>query len=760
MTGRAFFSAISGLRNQQVKLDVIANNIANLNTFGFKSSRVTFADLLSQTMRSASSPTATRGGTNPMQVGLGTKLSSIDTNINQGSIQSTGNITDLAINGEGFFIVSDGVNDYYSRSGNFSLDATGAIVDPNGFRLQGFTQRAADGLEILDSLSPSDITINFGEKLEARATTEVSYRSNLDASSYTFGSAELQTAGSTGLTTAAGIMLPIASHQGGIVAATFAVGNEDTTLTPGNDLVINGQNIDITFPATWTWGDSVDNAEFVAQQINNQSTTVYARATSSGGLIIDSLLGGEADVIIAGIPLYLNDVGLTAGTYEAPEASSALAGTHTIVVTDATAARDTTSTPVIAGTLLANSITMNGVVITYTATPITNTSAQNAAHIAAAINAATGVNVTATANANGTLTLMQQIEGENNEIRIEESGAPSNLALLGLDTIGTFEANTVPPPSGWYVVNNGTNARASNTFAPDDGTLGFSREIEHGPPAGLPSTLEDLSLLILGENPPFPLIPGVVLTADELTAGQAAIITHDAFVHQASVDIFDSLGTAHNLVVNFQHVGENTWDWTAELPDEPNITLLNSTGTMEFGTSGLISSTNPANPITFQPLGATAMQVTPIYNGEGELLKGVTQFASPSTTAADNQDGWTMGILQSFAFDTTGVLRGIFSNGLTRPIARLALGLFANPAGLQRRGDNTFLQSANSGISNARSPGTGGAGVIIPGALEQSNVDAATEFTELIIAQRSYQANSRIITVQSELLQDVINLIR
>jgi flagellar hook protein FlgE len=264
----------------------------------------------------------------------------------------------------------------------------------------------------------------------------------------------------------------------------------------------------------------------------------------------------------------------------------------------------------------------------------------------------------------------------------------------------------------------------------------------------------------LGENPPLPLIPGVVLTADQLQPGQATILTYDAFVHQASIDIYDSLGNAHNLVMSFKHVGENLWDWTVSLPDEPNLTLTNTSGTIEFGANGLIRTPNPTDPLLFDPMGATSMRVTPSFNGDGELINGVTQFASTSTTSAIDQDGWTMGILQAFAFDTTGVLRGIFSNGLTRPIAQLALALFANPAGLQRSGDNTFVMSGNSGLASVRSPGTGGAGVLIPGALEQSNVDAATEFTELIIAQRSYQANSRVITVQSELLQDVINLIR
>ncbi len=756
MTGRAFFSAISGLRNQQIKLDVIANNIANLNTYGFKSSRVTFADLLSQTLRAASSPSGGLAGTNPIQVGLGIKLASIDTNISQGSIQNTGNISDLAINGEGYFIVSDGTNDYYTRSGNFTLDADGVLIDPNGNRVQGFTTLTSDGTEISDSLRPNDIQINFGEKLEARATTTVKYRSNLDSASFTYGSAELQSAGSTGLTIAAGIMLPIAAHEGTPVAATLSI--LDTTTNPGNELVINGQVINVVFPVGWPNNDGPDNAQFIADAINEQSTTVYARVDSSGGLLIESLFGGDNDIIIQGDTVtYLPEIGLTAGTYEAPPPSSSLAGRHTITVTDATTAHDTTNTPVMAGTIGPDFIVINGVTVDYTATLVTNTSAQNAAHIANAINTAVGLDVTAIANANGTLTLQQELPGENNVIRINQT---PNLTDLGLDTIGTFEAEPFPPPLGYYVVDNGTNATITDVFDPDDGTAGYTRTFQHNPSSGFPSTLEDLANLVLGESPPLPLIPGVVLTADSLEPGQATVITHDAFEHQASIDVFDSLGNAHNFVMTFKHVGENEWDWTADLPDEPNIILRNSQGTITFGSNGLISTPNPTTEIQFDPMGAITVGITPIFNGEGALIKGVTQFASPSTTSADNQDGWEMGILQAYAFDTIGVLRGIFSNGLTRPIAQLALGLFSNPAGLQRAGDNRFVSSANSGLPSYRSPGTGGAGVIIPGALEQSNVDAATEFTELIITQRSYQANSRVITVQSELLQDVINLVR
>jgi flagellar hook protein FlgE len=257
-----------------------------------------------------------------------------------------------------------------------------------------------------------------------------------------------------------------------------------------------------------------------------------------------------------------------------------------------------------------------------------------------------------------------------------------------------------------------------------------------------------------------PLIPGVTLTAESLSPGQATVVTNDAFQHQTSITVFDSIGNAHQLTITFQHVGSNEWDWQATLPDEPQYTLGNASGTITFSTSGLINTTNPANPITFTPAGAEALRIYPVFNGSGQPIDGITQFASASTTAAESQDGFGMGTLQAFAFDPSGTLQGVYSNGLTRPIARLALAVFSNPAGLHRVGNNNWASTSNSGLPRYSAAREGGAGEILGGSLEQSNVDAATEFTELIIAQRSFQANSRIITAQDAILQEVVNLVR
>ncbi|UTR15093.1 flagellar basal body rod protein FlgG [Salipaludibacillus sp. LMS25] len=136
---RSLYSGIGGMTNFQTKLDVIGNNIANVNTHGFKKGRTTFNDLVSQQMAGASAPVAGgRGGTNPIQVGLGSGLASIDTIDTQGSIQTTGRELDLAISGDGYFVVDDGQGNIgYTRAGNFYRDSAGTIVNANGFIVTG-----------------------------------------------------------------------------------------------------------------------------------------------------------------------------------------------------------------------------------------------------------------------------------------------------------------------------------------------------------------------------------------------------------------------------------------------------------------------------------------------------------------------------------------------------------------------------------------------------------------------------------------------
>jgi flagellar hook protein FlgE len=138
----------------------------------------------------------------------------------------------------------------------------------------------------------------------------------------------------------------------------------------------------------------------------------------------------------------------------------------------------------------------------------------------------------------------------------------------------------------------------------------------------------------------------------------------------------------------------------------------------------------------------------------------VTQFDSPFTTKAREQNGYEMGLLETIYFEQDGTIRGVYSNGQKQPIGQVALTTFNNPAGLEKKGKNLYEFSPNSGQPVVGKPGQGDRGLIVPGTLEMSNVDIAEEFTNMIITQRAFQANSRVITTSDEILQEVVNLKR
>lgn len=146
---RSLYSAISGLKNHQTKMDVVGDNVANVNTLGFKRSRASFSTMLSQTMKGASSPSANQGGTNAIQVGLGAMLGSVDKIMTQGSSQSTGKTTDLMLQGPGFFVMDNGGQILYTRAGAFGFDRDGQLEDPaSGARVQGYSWGADDSTPV------------------------------------------------------------------------------------------------------------------------------------------------------------------------------------------------------------------------------------------------------------------------------------------------------------------------------------------------------------------------------------------------------------------------------------------------------------------------------------------------------------------------------------------------------------------------------------------------------------------------------------
>src|ERR1041384_796650 len=179
---RALSSAVSGLRNQQTRMDVIGNNVSNVNTVAFKAGRVTFKEGFAQLMSSSRRPDASTGGTNPVQIGLGSQIGSIDTMFTQGNLETTGNNTDLAIQGSSFFMLKKGAQSFYSRAGNFQIDAAGSLVSGvDGYTVQG---RMAVNGELTDSVT--GLKIPLGQAAPANATSKVTIAGNLDASALKF----------------------------------------------------------------------------------------------------------------------------------------------------------------------------------------------------------------------------------------------------------------------------------------------------------------------------------------------------------------------------------------------------------------------------------------------------------------------------------------------------------------------------------------------------------------------------------------------
>ncbi|HLZ30281.1 MAG TPA: flagellar hook protein FlgE [Chloroflexota bacterium] len=462
---RSMFAAISGLKNHQTMMDVVGNNIANVNTTGFKQSRVAFADILSQTVRGATGPQNGRGGINAEQIGTGVGLASIDTIQTQGTNQATGKATDMAIQGDGYFAMSDGKQNFYTRDGGFDLALDGTLVNPsNGLHVQGWGVTAAT----------APVTV-------AGVTTPGT-------------PAVVNTAAVPG-----NISIPIGAGMVGMVSSSIGVtGNLDANEVP---------------------------------------TVAYKQDSASG--------------------------------------------------------------------------TVDGVQPTF---------------------------------------------------------APIGLSTTAYDSLGN--------PIQLTIAATPVNSPWKTTW---------------GPPivAGVPTTPTT--------------VPGAL--------------------------------TGWSVVVNTVP--------PQAVPPAPIAVTFNAFGKIATGGTSPLSFALGNGAVTPQTLSLD--------------LSKLTQLNSSSDMIA-TADGASAGTLTSFTVGQFGDITGVYSNGFKQALGQIAMASFTNPSGLTKTGGNLFASSPNSGNVNIGIPGTNGTGTIATGFLEGSNVDLAQQFTNMIMAERGFQANSKVITTSDEILQDLVNL--
>lgn len=552
----AFNTSLNALSINETAIDVVGNNIANAGTDAFKSSKVQFTSQLARTLNAGSAPTATNGGVNPRQVGLGATTSAISRDFSQGSIAKSNTASHLAIEGSGFFVVEGDAGATYTRDGKFLLNRENLLVNSQGLRLQGY---GVDNFQ-LDTSQLTDLAIPLGTLNAAQQTRTVEIQGQLDSSGVVGTNGTfLQTA-----------VLTDAGNGGAAITTTTLL--SDVTGPLGTQLFTSGETVNFS------------------PQKGGRSSTAQQLAVTAATTVDDLLT------------LIDNTFGIHGGATIPPDG---LTGTQP------------------------------------------------------------GVTV--------------------NAGRIEVVGNLGTEQRLAIDS-GDITSNGLDVPLDFTVVNEANGESSTNTFTVFD-SLGQSVDVR-------------------------------------MTA-----------VLEARTD-----------TTTFRYYLESVGDTDADIALTDGTFIFDNEGAVLSGQSSGFSidrlNTGAATPLQIT---LDLSRVSGIQAGEGGLV-------------LLGQDGSSPGTLVDFVVDQSGIVSGIFDNGIIRTMGQVVLATFANPHGLLEEGLGTFRQGVNSGEASINAPGTSGAGSIQPGSLELSNADIGRSLVDLITLSTNYRGNARVISSVQELVDELLLL--
>ncbi len=714
---KSLFSGVSGLQSHQVAMDVEANNIANVNTVGFKYSRANFSDLLAQTKAIATAPQGQLGGKNPVQVGLGSTVSSMTRIFSQGSVQNSDKNTDVAIQGDGFYIVSpDSGNTYkYTRAGDFKFDANGNFVDNNGFIVQGWLRDEATGK--VDSTAPiTNINIPPGLTTPAQATAEVILKSNLNSGPIVENYSpayEVPSGPPPALPT-----LPALDANGNAIASgdlgvMFNETGEAFSLQTDQGVWIAFESSTVTGTGGDNDGDGQAGVDAGAAELDIEFTLddgTTHQITTSGGLATNSFAQNGARYVSA-INAQTSITGVTA-SYDTVtnqitliNTNSSSSASHNIRLTANTATSGLASTD-------------------------DHTTAYRYRYDPTGSSAPVGADKTFKTIAD--LRNAMEVQAQDND----GDGLLGNIEVSVNDQ-GKLEISNPGGSAEDYDVN------LQITSIIESGVTENSRFITN------------MSAL----NSVLPVASG----------GKAFSQSFNAATHSSSIDVFDSLGSKHTLRMEFRKTAVDaatgaTWDLLVSVPQPGTIDTVaptnEKTGSVRFNNDGSLATYNPPNISFTANNGSAPDQQISLGFGTANSFDGMTSFDSPSSTSGISQDGFTGGDLVGIRIDQSGTLVGSFSNGRSFGLAQIGMAKFTNNEGLGTEGGNIFVQTANSGDPIIGTAATAGRGFIQAAALEASNVDLSRALTQLIVVQRGYQANGKTITTSDQLLETLIGLKR
>lgn len=814
---RSLWSGVSGLQSHQIAMDVEGDNIANVNTAGYKYSRANFSDLLSQTSKPATAPEGELGGKNAMQVGLGTQIISTQQIFTQGSLQTTDVWSDMAIQGEGFFVVSPdgGLTKYYTRNGAFTRDVLGNFVDSNGYIVQGW-MRDEDTGTIDPTVPVTNINIEPGLSMPANPTTEIKYKGNLNTGEHigTQSAAIYSLDSNHGWfdTTGDGVLTkdklfaptPAASTENDTSKDTLYMDskNQVRLRERGVDMGViydengdalnlrDGQGIWVSYAdakATFTGGQnnpgitvpnngnldiningidirrSVKNLNEVVAAINDFSTKTGVTASVINGTQIQLVNPNNTGTTATAKNIKIfanngNNIPFT-GAGDANKFSAAVitayqytyssvggAATHSY---DDSAVRQFTTTEDLREAMQQDArkyINYDGKLLTYdppaaggTRTAATKWYDNNAFTADAYANKNDGVKVTV--NAQGQFEINNPAGDAFNE---DDYGAGNNPGDQGdVITDATVQQGTTP-------TNNNENE--------DDKIVTIAVTALSNDIVNTNTRMEKAFSNLNGS-----------LSIGASTGKTSSALKMSA--HSMTTEFYDSLGSKHEITVEYRKVSyspENGTEWSIMVTvPEPGVINLDPeagayknvvTGNIRFGTDGSLIGYSPSTINYTANNGSAAGQTISLNFGTLGGFDGITSYDEKSNTENIAQDGYTGGTLNGLRIDQSGKIIGSFTNGHSLALAQVSMATFTNNNGLEKLGGNVWGETANSGAPVIGAASTGSRGKINASTLEMSNVDLSHAFTQLIVIQRGYQANSKTITTSDNMLNTLLQL--
>ena len=632
---RDMFSAISGLQANSTWLDVIGNNISNTNTVAYKASRVEFADQISQTLYGGTGDNSNSnlGGVNPQQVGLGTRVASIQTIFTEGSLQTTGLSTDIAIVGNGFLVSKSGTSTVLTRAGNLGFDSAGNLTDQNGGLIQGLTA-----------------TVQYSTKIIGVGQAS---GGNPGGPDLTVTAAKLGFT-STSAAAASNINIP-----------------RDMTMPPNATTIVNLKgNLDSFLQATDTAHGGVLN--------------LAGLPIGNAGVAINPA-GAWTKVVVGGQTVLQQVVDANQGALPNPQIPQAYGNdpdTNATVWTQ----------PGVAGGVDLGGIQAAGPYVWDAQQP------QNPA---------------------------QQIQ----ETVYDSEGTPRSITInfYQVNDLGNGGINNPSGPNqvayAWYAFDT-TNGKTVTTPNLVGGTGIIEGDV--GGPGGAGYNRGAAGAVYTGDLLFFNT-DGSLLSAG---AQQSAAGPLGGGGTMAMPEIYlpPMNGPAGAPPVNMGNQAP-----ASPLPTQgAEITQI----TLDFGTAGIIGQGRRDG--TYSDA-----------EGSYQVVNGVNTYVPKSTAFAESQDGFASGILSSIQFDQTGTIQGSFTNGQISAIGQVVMAMPNNQEGLSKVGSNYYATSSNTGALFVGFAGQDGVGTIQGNTLELSNVDLSVELSNMIIAQRGFETNARVISVEN-----------